>query len=257
MPNKDYVGSRQLVDKRAISLNLAFRFVWRCACLLSFTYKNDNLRRRFRPGICKPITAEPYAFLDTIRTRQLKRIQLYSSGLLDSVGRAAGFGLVCPNHAVGAGRCGLLNIAGIGHGGLLDYSGRWIWWAAGYGGLLDYSGLLAIVGAGHGGLYGVLVAAKEMYRHPGHFAPCDALCGRWGVAVDAKLTYLVESGIWVCMALRMSTRFCIQKRRPPTSFPAGDLQTHNSRAPCVPIYYKEHTKSSNTLGGQLGWINDW
>ena len=82
-------------------------------------------------------------------------------------------------------------MVGAGYGGrwiwwAAGYGGRWIWWAAGYGGLLD------IVGAGYGGLldycglYGLLVVAKELYGHPGHFVPCEVLCGRWGVAVDAK-----------------------------------------------------------------------
>lgn len=43
-------------------------FVWGCACLRDFAYKNADLRRRFRPGICKPITAERHAFLHTTRS---------------------------------------------------------------------------------------------------------------------------------------------------------------------------------------------
>ena len=57
------------------------------------------------------------------------------------------------------------------------------------------------------------------------------------------------------MALRMSTRSYIQNWRPPTSFPVGDLQTHNRRAIGVPIYYKEPTWSTQTLYGCLGCID--
>jgi len=38
---------------------------------------------------------------------------------------------------------------------------------------------------------------------------------------QVQKSYLVESGIYVCMALRMSTRFLIQKSAPPSCFPAG------------------------------------